>query len=129
MLAIPLDKVDSTTISELFGNSAYFAFLDEETGDYRVVKNEGCGDGLETAKFLLDQNISNTIFFHMGEGIFNFFQENGLKVYSCVKNYLSIDEIYRQFLSSKCKEVTKSNSTTLLDSGMPSGSCACSSKK
>ena len=129
MIAIPLDKKDSTTISELFGNTAYFAFLNEETGHFKVVKNQGCGDGLETAKFLSAQQINSTIFFHMGEGIFNFLQENGTKVYSCVKNYLSIDEIYRQFLTNKSKEVTKANSSTLLDSGMPSGSCACSSKK
>lgn len=129
MIAIPLDKKDSTTISELFGNSAYFAFLNEETGYFKVVKNQACGDGLETAKFLSKQNIDSTIFYHMGEGIFNFFQEKKLKVYSCVKNYLSIDEIYRQILSDKCKLVTKSNCSTLLDSGMPSGSCACSSAK
>ena len=129
MIAIPLDKKDSTTISELFGNTAYFAFLNEETGHFKVVKNQGCGDGLETAKFLSAQQINSTIFFHMGEGIFNFLQENGTKVYSCVKNYLSIDEIYRQFLTNKSKEVTTANSSTLLDSGMPSGSCACSSKK
>ena len=60
-------------------------------------------DGLETAKFLSNQHINSTIFFHMGEGIFNSLQESGMKVYSCVKNYLSIDEIYRQFLSNKCK--------------------------
>ena len=126
MIAIPLDKKDSTTISELFGNSAYFAFLNEVTGHFKVVKNQGCGDGLETAKFLSNQHINSTIFFHMGEGIFNSLQESGMKVYSCVKNYLSIDEIYRQFLSNKCKEVTKANSSTLLDSG--SSSCTCSSK-
>lgn len=126
MIAIPLDKKESTVISKLYGNSPYFAFLDEETGYFKVVENEGCGDGIETAKFISSNNADSTIFFHMGEGIFNFFQEEGLKVYSCVKNFLSIEEIYIQSLSDKCKEVTKSNCLSLLDSG--STSCTCSSK-
>ena len=55
-----------------------------------------------------------------------YFEEAGLKVYSCMKSSLSIDEIYRELLSSSCKEVTKENCSTLLDSG--SSSCTCSSK-
>jgi len=128
MIAIPLDKEESTVISKLYGNSPYFAFLNEDTGTFKVVENKGCGDGIETAKFISEQKIDSTIFYHMGEGIYNFFQENGLKVYSCVKSYLSIDEIYLQVLEQKCKEVTKSNSSTLLDSGTASCTCSCSSK-
>lgn len=128
MIAIPLDKEESTVISKLYGNSPYFAFLNEDTGTFKVVKNQGFGDGIKTAKFIKDQKTDSTIFYHMGEGIYNFFQENGLKVYSCVKSYLSIDEIYLQVLEQKCKEVTKSNSSTLLDSGTASCACSCSSK-
>lgn len=128
MIAIPLDKEESTVISKLYGNSPYFAFLNEETGTFKVVENKGYGDGIETAKFISEQKIDSTIFYHMGEGIYNFFQENGLKVYSCVKSYLSIDEIYLQVLEQKCKEVTKSNSSTLLDSGTASCTRSCSSK-
>lgn len=128
MIAIPLDKEESTVISKLYGNSPYFAFLNEDTGTFKVVKNQGFGDGIKTAKFISEQKIDSTIFYHMGEGIYNFFQENGLKVYSCVKSYLSIDEIYLQVLEQKCKEVTKSNSSILLDSGTASFTCSCSSK-
>ena len=124
MIAIPLNTEDSTTISELFGNSKYFAFLDEETGDFKVVKNKACGNELETAKFLFNQNINSTIFYNMGEGIFNFFQEKGLKVYSSFKSYLSIDEIYTQVLKDSCKEVNNFNKDTLLDSG----NCTCDNK-
>jgi predicted Fe-Mo cluster-binding NifX family protein len=128
MIAIPLARNESTVISSFYGNSPYFAFLNEETGTFKVVENKGCGDGMETAKFISEQKIDSTIFYHMGEGIYNFFQENGLKVYSCARNFLSIDQIYIQFLGHKCKEVTKSNSSALLDSGTSSSACACSSK-
>ena len=125
MIAIPLAKNESTVISDLYGNSPYFALLNEETGTFKVVENKGCGDGIETAKFISEQKVDSTIFYHMGEGVYNFLHENGLKVYSCVKNYLSIDEIYLQFLGKKHKEVTKSNCSALLDSGTTSISCFC----
>ena len=126
MIAIPLEKNESTVISSLYGNSPYFALLNEETGTFKVVVNKGCGDGIETAKFISEQKVDSTFFYHMGEGVYNFLQSNGLKVYSSFKNYLSIDEIYRELLSSSCKEVIKENCSTLLDSG--SSSCTCSSK-
>ena len=126
MIAIPLEKKESTVISKLYGNTPYFAFLNEETGYFKVVENLGCGDGIETAKFISSQKIDSTIFYHMGEKIYDYLKDKGLKVYSCIKNPLSIDEIYRELLSNSCKEVTKSNSATLLDSG--SSSCTCSSK-
>ncbi len=126
MIAIPLEKKESTVISKLYGNTPYFAFLDEETGYFKVVKNIGCGDGIETAKFISSQKVDSTIFYHMGEKVYDYLKEKGLKVYSSIKNPFSIDEIYMELLSSSCKEVTKSNSSALLDSG--SSSCTCSSK-
>ncbi len=71
MIAIPLEKKESTVISKLYGNTPYFAFLDEETGTFKVVENKGCGDGIDTAKFISSQNVDSTIFYHMGEKIFN----------------------------------------------------------
>ena len=128
MIAIPLAKNESTVISSLYGNSPYFALLNEETGTFKVVVNKGCGDGIETAKFISEQKVDSTFFYHMGEGVYNFLQSNGLKVYSSFKNYLSIDEIYFQFLDNRCKEVTKSNSSVLLDSGITSCTCSYDTK-
>lgn len=124
MIAIPLDKESSTVISKLYGNSPFFALLNEDTGSFTVVENKGCGDGIETAKFLSTQGIDGTIFYHMGTKIYDYFSEQKLKVYSSVKNALSLDEIYRQFLNHNYKEVTSLNSQTLLDSG----TCTCGTK-
>ena len=124
MIAIPLDRRDSTTISEYFGNAAYFALLNENNGFFKVIENDGCGNGLETAEFLFNQKIDGTIFYNMGEGIFNFFHEKGIKVYSNVNTFVSIDEIYRQFLDKTYKEVNNFNKDTLLDSG----NCTCSNR-
>ena len=125
MIAIPLDKEKSTVISKLYGNSPYFALLNEETGIFTVVQNEGCGDGIETAKFVSSLGIDGTIFYHMGGKIYDYFNEQKLKVYSSVKNSLSLDEIYRQFLGSSYKEVTPCNKEILIDSG----NCTCTCSK
>ncbi|QKF65643.1 [Fe-Mo] cluster-binding protein, NifX/NifB/NifY family [Arcobacter venerupis] len=126
MIAIPLDNEGSTEISKLYGNSAFFAFLDEETGSFKVVENPACGDGLNTAKFISSQNIDSTIFYYMGDKVYEYLIEKGLKVYSCLKTHLSIDAIYMQLSTCDCIEVTKENSSTLLDSG--NGGCTCKAK-
>lgn len=126
MIAIPLDNEGSTEISKLYGNSAFFAFLDEETGSFKVVENPACGDGLNTAKFISSQNIDSTIFYYMGDKVYEYLIEKGLKVYSCLKTHLSIDAIYMQLSTCDCIEVTKENSSTLLDSG--NSACTCKAK-
>ena len=126
MIAIPLDKEESTVISKLYGNSPYFAFLNEETGTFKVVENVGCGDGIDTASFISSQNIDSTIFYYMGEKVYNYLDEKGVKVYSSSKTHLTLDEIYNNFRDSKYELVTKENSSVLLDSG--SNSCTCSPK-
>jgi len=126
MIAIPLDKKESTTISELYGNTPYFALLNEETGIFKVVENQGCGDGIDTAKFVSEKNIDSTIFYYMGEKVYDFLEDKGLKVYSCLKSHSSIDEIYMQLLVNKAKLVTKENSSALLDSG--NSACTCKAK-
>lgn len=126
MIAIPLDNKESTVISKLYGNSAYFALLNEETGAFKVLKNTVCGDGMDTAKFITSLKVDSTIFYYMGEKVYDNLKEKGLKVYSCLKKHLSLDEIYQNLLNGNCKEVTKENSSELLDSG--NSACTCKTK-
>ena len=126
MIAIPLSQSSSTTISDLYGNAPHFALLDPTSGYFKVKENKGCGDGSDTATFVKELGATSTIFYHMGEGVFNQLDEDGIKVYSSSKDYLTIEEIYRKYLKGECKLVTKANSDSLLDSG--SSSCTCSKK-
>lgn len=124
MIAIPLSNNESTTISDLFGNAPFFALLDPVSGYFKVKENKGCGDGVDTAVCVKDLGATSTIFYHMGEGVFNQLDTDGIKVYSSSKIYMSIEEIYRKYLKGECKLVTKDNCESLLDSG--STSCNCS---
>ena len=126
MIAIPLSESGSTVISDLYGNAPHFAILDISSGYFKVVENEGCGDGEDTAKCVENLGVSSTIFYHMGEGVYKHLEENGVKVYTSSKNYLTIEEIYRKFLDDSCKLVTSSNSDSLLDPGK--ASCTCEAK-
>ncbi len=126
MIAIPLDNKESTVISKLYGNSAYFALLNEETGAFKVLKNTACGEGMEADEFITALKVDNKSFNYMGEKVYDNLKEKGLRVYSCLKTHLSIDEIYQNLLKNKCKEVTKENSSELLDSG--NSACTCKTK-
>jgi len=128
MIAIPLSKSSTTLISDLYGNAPYFALLDLTSGYFSVVENKACGNGIETAQYVKDLGVSSTIFYHMGEGVYNSLSLGGIKVYSAAKAFLTIEEIYRKILNDSCILVTQSNCDTLLDPGTSSCSCECDKK-
>lgn len=125
MLAIPINDSCSSTISDLYGNVPYFAFLDTKNKKIDVKRNEGQGNGFDTADFIKKSGVSDTVFFHMGKGIFDSLNESGIRVYSVEKEYLLIDQINQKFLSKILPLVTKENADTLLDSGNSACSCGC----
>ena len=108
MIAIPLEKKESTVISKLYGNTPYFAFLDEETGYFKVVKNIGCGDGIETAKFISSQKVDSTIFYHMGEKVYDYLKEKGLKVRTPLFIAIKITQIQVNIAVFTIKKSTES---------------------
>ncbi|XPV68489.1 MAG: NifB/NifX family molybdenum-iron cluster-binding protein [Halarcobacter sp.] len=127
MIAIPLSDSTSTTISDLYGNASFFALLDSQSGSFSVIENKGCGNGLDTAKYVIEAGAKSTIFYHMGEGVYKHLNENKIKVYSSSKVFLTLEDIYNDVKSNSCKEVTLTNYESLLDPGTPTGSCECSS--
>jgi predicted Fe-Mo cluster-binding NifX family protein len=128
MLAIPLEKEGSTVLSDLYGNAPFFALLDITTGNFTVVENEVKGKGPKSAPFLKTQGASATIFYHMGDGVYKSFVENGMEVYSSEHTYLTLDEIYRLFLNDGATKLDESNYEKLLDPGN-GGSCSCGCEK
>lgn len=125
MIAIPLDTQESTVISQLYGNAPFFALLDMQSGEFTVVENGGLGDGEDTANFVIDTGVNGTIFYHMGEGLYKRLSAKDVKVYSCSKVEVTLEEVYRGLLEDTFKAVTESNVKTLLDPG----SCTCEKNK
>ncbi len=124
MLAIPLDSETSTEISKLYGKAPFFALMDTQSGDFRVVENDELGKGPKIASFLKPLGVSSTIYLHMGEGVFQAFDSEDMQVFCVGKESKSLDEIYLGLGKDEFALVTAKNADTLLDPG-ESGSCKC----
>ena len=117
MFAIPIDTKDSTTLSELYGRVQYFALLDTQTGVFKVIENEVAGEGPKSAEFLSNFGVNATIFYHMGEGVYNSFAKKNIAVYSADHTHYTLDEIYHHFLTQNIKKLDSTNYKNLLDPG------------
>lgn len=124
MIAIPLETDSSTTLSKLFGNAPYFALMDLDSGSFKVVENIEVGNGPKTAELLAKRGATSTLFYHMGEGVFNAFYDLNVDVYTSKKTFLTLDEIYRKFLAKGFQIVSKESASSLLDPG-DGGNCTC----
>lgn len=124
MLAIPIDSKGSTTISKFFGNAPFFAMLDLQSGEFYVIENQKCKDGKETATHLANHHTTSTIFYHMGEGVYEALIKNEIQVFTANKKCLSIDEIYTYSLQGTFTKLDDSNYMCLLDSGTTACNCA-----
>ncbi len=125
MLAIPISTKTSTTISDLYGNVPFFALLDNEEGNFIVIENKEKGNGLKIAGFLAQNGVTSTIFYHMGEGVYNSCVDNGIEVYKETDEFNTIDQIFFKFLDKEFIKVDKTNYKDLLDSGTTSCKCGC----
>ncbi len=124
MIAIPLDKKDSTTLSDLYGNAPFFALLDTNTGSFKVIENEVQGEGPKSADFLKSKGVSSTVFYHMGEGVYKSFVKNGMDIFSSDHAYYTLEEIFQNSLNSNLLKLDDSNYKELLDPGNGSA-CTC----
>ena len=122
MLAIPLDEKNSTTISKLYGQAPYFGLFDGK--ELRVIKNKVKGNGPASAGFLKDNNVSSTVFYHMGEGVYKGFVKNGMDVYTAEHNEYIISQAYEMLSKGSLIKLDESNYKELLDPGNGE-SCKC----
>ncbi len=123
MLAIPIDKQSATTISKLYGNAPYFALVDEDLSVI-VIDNIECGNGPKIAPFLKSIDVTATVFYHMGEGVYNSFVNNEIAVYSADKKPYTLDELYEDMKHSRLQKLDGDNYRNLLDPGS-AASCQC----
>lgn len=124
MLAIPLDSEFSTNISELFGQAPYFAILNPQDGELSVIENEVNGEGPKSAGFLEGYGVKATIFYHMGEGVYNSFVKKGMDVYSAEHTKMSLNEIHEKYLKKQLSKLDATNYKEKLDPGN-GGVCSC----
>ncbi|DAB33542.1 MAG TPA: dinitrogenase iron-molybdenum cofactor biosynthesis protein [Sulfurospirillum sp. UBA12182] len=125
MIAIPLDNKDATTISTLYGQAPYFALLDEVGGSFTVLENSACGNGVKGVEFLKSKGIDGTVFYHMGEGLYKMYAQDGVSVFSVQKELMSLDKIFLSLQKEELVKLDKSNYKELLDAGVCESKCGC----
>lgn len=127
MIAIPIDSaIPGEKSSKLFGNVEMFA-MKSDTIKYPFIHlNRGSGDGLDTVEYLKKEGVSTVVYTHMGEGVFKALHQSNINVFYIGKEPMKVYEILDGLEAGKFVKVEQSNAKKYLDSGMPSGSCACS---
>lgn len=129
MLAIPLDTKNSTTLSKLYGKAPYFALLNMTTKQYSVTQNEVVGKGVKSGDFLKSKGVTSTLFYYMGEGVYNSFVKNDMDVYTANYNEYSISQICSKLIKNELTQLTDSNYLELLNPGENEVcSCGCEQK-
>ena len=128
MLAIPLDTKNSTTLSKLYGKAPYFALLNMTTKQYSVTQNEVVGKGVKSGDFLKSKGVTSTLFYYMGEGVYNSFVKNDMDVYTANYNEYSISQICSKLIKNELTQLTDSNYLELLNPG-ENEVCSCGCEK
>lgn len=130
MIALPVVTNNTKEVAKLYGNVELFAFYDESNNSYEIVKNEAKGNGIKTGEFLVNNNVTKTIYIHLGKGPFNKMIEGGIEVYYLGKEPMNITKAIELLKEKKLTQVTKENADELLDPGQVGGcSCGCEEEK
>jgi len=124
MVAIPLNTIDETKISELYGNAPFFALLNTKSGAYTVVENDEIGSGSQIAPFLKGLGATGTMFYHMGDGVYKAFEKEAISVYKADRLSMTIDEINQSFSNQELIKLDSDNCEILLDPG-ENATCKC----
>jgi len=127
MIAIPVEKSGKTEakIVGLYGNAEYFAFYDEGKKDFKIITNAKAGNGIDTAKFLVENGATKTAYIHLGNGPFGELEKNGIEVFYVGKEEMPVSAVAEGIATGKFEKVTPANAAEMLDPGTPSGDCSC----
>lgn len=126
MIAIPVENDSLETMStKLFGNAKFFALVDPKSKTAKIVENEGCGNGIKTANYLVDAGAKSAVYGFLGDGPFHVMVREGMEVYWLGKEVMSLEAAIEAALSDTLIRVTPENAGTYLDPGTAAGACEC----
>lgn len=126
MIAIPVENDAHDTMStKLFGNAKFFALVDPLTKESTIVANEGCGNGIKTAHYLLNAGATSALYGFLGDGPFHVMVREGIEVYWLGKEVMPLEQAIETALSESLIRVTPENAAAYLDPGTAAGACEC----
>lgn len=126
MIAIPIETLDANPMStKLFGNAKYFALYDTRTGRNTFIPNDGCGNGTQTAAFLLNEGATSALYGFLGEGPFHAMIRGGMEVFWLGEETMNLKEAIRCALEQRLVRVTPENAELYLNPGEGISRCGC----
>jgi predicted Fe-Mo cluster-binding NifX family protein len=126
MIAIPVENDSTDTMStKLFGNAKFFALVNPMSKAINIIKNEGCGNGIQTANYLLEQGATSAVYGFLGDGPFHVMVREGMSVYWLGKEAIALKQAIDLSLSHSLVRVTPENADQYLDPGTNAGGCEC----
>ncbi len=126
MIAIPVETDSPSTMStKLFGNAKFFALVDPVSKVSRIIPNEGCGNGIKTAHYLVTMGAESALYGFLGDGPFHVMVREGIRVYWLGKETMTLEDAIDAALSDSLVQVTTANASTYLDPGTAAGACEC----
>ena len=126
MIAIPVESNSTMTMStKLFGNAPFFAMVDPKSKAHHIIPNEGCGNGIKTANYLLEKGATSAVYGFLGDGPFHVMVREGMSVYWLGKEPLPLNHAIDLSTSRSLIRVTPENASLYLDPGTTAGACEC----
>ncbi|HMN49284.1 MAG TPA: NifB/NifX family molybdenum-iron cluster-binding protein [Ignavibacteriaceae bacterium] len=116
-IALSISKhFDSTSLLEVFGRSSHYFIHDTEKKSDEILSNpyyiELGGAGLQSARFLIDQNVDVLITKKIGINPLRFLTSASIKVYQSKDVILT--EIIKNFNEGKLNELRISNNNIVI---------------
>lgn len=111
--------------SKLFGNARNFLFLDPKTNQFTVTKNTGCGNGIATAGFLLENGVTSALYTYLGDGPFYALRRGGAKIFYMGEEPGDLGSLLNTAMHGTLVEVTEANAKEMLNPGTDTGACEC----
>lgn len=127
MIAVPVDstRCDPATISEHFGDAAYFALYNCRGQFIHRVVNQGRGSGRSVSRFLAGQGVEQVVFRHLGDKLFGWLTGAKIASFALSDPSMPIDKVVRALRERRLERVTDASLGRLLHPAGPGTGCEC----
>ena len=105
--AVGKEKTDEFDLR--FGRGEFFQIIDTETGDVKVLENEGKksdhGAGIGASQQVIDENVDVLITGHLGPNAFQILENTNIELYSAKGG--TVEKVLEDYNSGKLEKIEK----------------------
>ncbi len=105
--AVGKEKTDDFDLK--FGRGEFFQIIDTETGDIKVLENEGKqsdhGAGIGASQQVINENVDVIITGHLGPNAFEILQDSDIELYGAKGG--TVEEVLEDYKSGKLEKIEK----------------------